>query len=39
MVNCINNTPDPYGLGIVHDDNGVVGVDVSGVGLINCTEE
>ncbi len=38
-MNSINNAPDPYGLGIVHDDNGVVGVDVSGIGLINCTGE
>jgi len=26
-------------LGIVHDDDGIVGVDVSGVGLKNCVEE
>jgi len=26
-------------LGIVHDDNGIVGVDVSGVGLKNSVEE
>ena len=31
--------PDPYGLGIIHNDDGVVGVDVSGVGLENCAGE